>query len=126
MLCRKRRLIPAIAAALEAAPVPVEVVGSSGLLDRPEVIDLVAWLELLADPSSAVALLRILGGPRYRLGRRDLAALARHVSDSAGTPASSPMARVGGRTPETPPKERAPRAERADLRPRPGRRARRF
>ncbi|MDQ1391318.1 MAG: ATP-dependent helicase UvrD/PcrA, partial [Acidimicrobiaceae bacterium] len=79
VLCRKRRLIPAIAAALEAAHVPVEVVGASGLLDRPEVIDLVAWLELLADPTSAVALLRLLGGPRYRLGRRDLAALARHV-----------------------------------------------
>lgn len=80
VLCRKRRLIPAIAAALEEAGVPVEVVGSSGLLVRPEVVDLVAWLELLADPSSAVALLRILQGPRYRLGRRDLAALARHAS----------------------------------------------
>jgi DNA helicase-2/ATP-dependent DNA helicase PcrA len=80
VLCRKRRLMPAIAAALEAAAIPVEVVGSSGLLDRPEVIDLVAWLELLADPAAAVALLRILEGPRYCLGRRDLAALARHVS----------------------------------------------
>ncbi|MDQ1418620.1 MAG: ATP-dependent helicase UvrD/PcrA [Acidimicrobiaceae bacterium] len=114
VLCRKRRLIPAIAAALEAALVPVEVVGASGLLDRPEVIDLVAWLELLADPSSAVALLRILGGPRYRLGRRDLAALARHVSILRGHRRVSDDPVVSG-SPEAPPKERAPREERADL-----------
>jgi DNA helicase-2/ATP-dependent DNA helicase PcrA len=94
VLCRKRRLLGAIADALEAASVPVQVVGSSGLLDRPEVIDLVSWLELLADPSSSVALLRILEGPSYRIGHRDLAAVARHVSkvrsqwrdrDEAGT-----------------------------------------
>ncbi|HWD08736.1 MAG TPA: 3'-5' exonuclease, partial [Actinomycetota bacterium] len=79
VLCRKRRLIPAIADALEEASIPVEVVGSSGLLDRPEVVDLIAWLEILADPSSSVALLRILQGPKLRIGHRDLAALARHV-----------------------------------------------
>lgn len=80
VLCRKRRLIPPIAAALEAAGVPVEVVGTSGLLERPEVVDAVCWLEVLADPSATVALLRILRGPRYRIGLRDLAALARHAA----------------------------------------------
>ncbi|MGH9123820.1 MAG: ATP-dependent DNA helicase, partial [Acidimicrobiales bacterium] len=84
VLCRKRRLIPAIADALEEASVPVEVIGSSGLLDRPEVVDLVAWLELLADGSSSVALLRILEGPSYRIGQRDLAALARHATRRGG------------------------------------------
>jgi DNA helicase-2/ATP-dependent DNA helicase PcrA len=79
VLCRKRRLIPAIAAALETLGVPVEVVGAGGLLDRPETVDLVAWLELLADPAATVALLRLLEGPRYRIGFRDLAALARHA-----------------------------------------------
>ena len=83
ILCRKRRLTNAIVAALDAHDVPVDVVGASGLLDRPEVVDLVAWLELLADPSASVALLRILQGPRYRIGRRDLAALARHLSTMA-------------------------------------------
>ncbi|MDQ4069867.1 MAG: ATP-dependent helicase, partial [Actinomycetota bacterium] len=71
VLCRKRRLIPAIAAALEERGVPVEVIGASGLLDRPEVVDLVSWLQLLADPGATVALLRILQGPRYRIGFRD-------------------------------------------------------
>ncbi|MCA1692994.1 MAG: ATP-dependent helicase, partial [Actinobacteria bacterium] len=59
VLCRKRRLIRPILEALEARQVPVEVVGASGLLDRPEVVDLVAWIEVLADPSAAVALLRL-------------------------------------------------------------------
>ncbi|HEX2192230.1 MAG TPA: ATP-dependent DNA helicase [Acidimicrobiales bacterium] len=79
VLCRKRRLIGPVVAALEEAGVPVEAVGASGLLERPEVVDLVSWLEVLADPSAPVALLRILGGPRYAVGLRDLAALARHA-----------------------------------------------
>ena len=36
-------------AALEERGIPVEVIGASGLLDRPEIVDLVAWFELLAD-----------------------------------------------------------------------------
>ena len=78
VLCRKRRLMKPIVDALAERGVPVEVVGASGLLDRPEVVDVVAWLEVLADLSSPVALLRILRGPRYAVGLRDLAALARH------------------------------------------------
>ncbi|HEX2023863.1 MAG TPA: ATP-dependent DNA helicase [Acidimicrobiales bacterium] len=78
VLCRKRRLIKPIVDALTERGVPVEVVGASGLLDRPEVVDLVAWMEVLAELSSPVALLRVLRGPRYAVGMRDLAALARH------------------------------------------------
>jgi DNA helicase II / ATP-dependent DNA helicase PcrA len=87
VLCRKRKLIPAIVAALEARAVPVEVAGTSGLLGRPEIVDLVAWLEVLADLSASVALLRLLRGPRYRLGWRDLAALARHLRGLEGSSA---------------------------------------
>jgi DNA helicase-2/ATP-dependent DNA helicase PcrA len=79
VLCRKRRLIRPIVDALEEAEIPVEVVGASGLLDRPEVVDVVSWLEVLADLGAPVALLRVLMGPRYAVGRRDLAALHRHA-----------------------------------------------
>jgi DNA helicase-2/ATP-dependent DNA helicase PcrA len=79
VLCRKRRLIGPIVAALEEAGVPVEAVGASGLLERPEIVDLVSWLEVLADPSSPVPLLRVLTGAHYALGLRDLAAVARHA-----------------------------------------------
>jgi len=89
VLCRKRRLIPAIVAALEEQHVPVEVIGASGLLDRPEVVDLVAWLQLLADAGATVALLRILEGPRYRISLRDLAAVSRHArAGEVGWPAA--------------------------------------
>ena len=84
VLCRKRRLIPPIVAALEQRGVPVEVVGASGLMVRPEIVDLVSWLEVVADPTSSVALLRLLEGPRFRLGRHDLAALARHAREAEG------------------------------------------
>ncbi|MGH9278323.1 MAG: UvrD-helicase domain-containing protein, partial [Acidimicrobiales bacterium] len=78
VLCRKRRLIQPILDALDDRGVPNEAVGTSGLLDRPEIVDLIAWIEVLADPSAVVATLRILQGHRYRIGLRDLAALARH------------------------------------------------
>jgi DNA helicase-2/ATP-dependent DNA helicase PcrA len=78
VLCRKRRLINTVVEALTERGVPVEVVGASGLLARPEVVDLVAWMEVLADPTAIVPVLRILRGPRYNVGLRDLAALARH------------------------------------------------
>jgi DNA helicase-2/ATP-dependent DNA helicase PcrA len=84
VLCRKRRLIPAIVAALEEREVPVEVVGASGLMVRPEIVDLVAWLEVVADASASVALLRLLEGPRFRVGRHDLAAVARYVRGEGG------------------------------------------
>jgi DNA helicase-2/ATP-dependent DNA helicase PcrA len=77
VLCRKKRLTGAIAAALEARGIPVEVIGASGLLDRPEIVDVVAWLEALADSGAPVALLRVLQGPRYRVAAGDLAALSR-------------------------------------------------
>src|SRR5947209_12264249 len=51
---------------------------------RPEIVDLVAGLETVADASASVALLRLLEGPRYRVGRHDLAAVARHVRGEGG------------------------------------------
>ena len=86
ILCRKRRLFAPIVAALARRGVDYDLVGASGLLDRPEVVDLVSWLEVLVDPQASVALLRILTGPRYRLGLGDLAALARHAREEAAAP----------------------------------------
>ena len=95
VLCRKKRLTAPIAAALEARGVPVEVIGASGLLDRPEIVDVVAWLEVLADRGTPVALLRLLQGPRYRVGMGDLAALARHGRDLPSREESPFVAALG-------------------------------
>ncbi|WP_100449101.1 ATP-dependent DNA helicase [Glycomyces xiaoerkulensis] len=75
VLVRKRRQLPALHRALTAAGLPVQVVGSLGLLYYPEVAEVVAMLRAAADPSDGPALLRLLTGARWRIGPRDLGAL---------------------------------------------------
>ena len=79
VLCRKRSMFPRLRAAFDRLGVPVEVVGLGGLLAVPEVADLRATLRVLDDPTADAALLRLLTGPRWRLGPRDLAALGRRA-----------------------------------------------
>ncbi|MFL6239590.1 MAG: ATP-dependent helicase [Actinomycetes bacterium] len=79
VLCRRRQDFPIFRDALEQRGLPVEVVGLGGLLEMPEVDDVVAVLEVLADPTANPALVRILTGARYRIGPRDLAALGRQA-----------------------------------------------
>ncbi|SDC04160.1 DNA helicase-2 / ATP-dependent DNA helicase PcrA [Geodermatophilus telluris] len=75
VLVRTRRQLPGIAAALRARGLPVTVVGLGGLLEVPEVSDVVATLTVLVDPAAGDALGRLLTGARWRIGPRDLAAL---------------------------------------------------
>ena len=75
VLARRRAQLPGIAAALRERGLPVEVVGLGGLLDVPEVSDVVATLTVLVDPTAGHMLGRLLTGARWRIGPRDLAAL---------------------------------------------------
>jgi DNA helicase-2/ATP-dependent DNA helicase PcrA len=77
VLVRKRDEIPAIEAELRARDIPVEVVGLDGLLQIPEVVDVVSLLQVAADPARGDALVRLLTGPVLRFGARDLHGLAR-------------------------------------------------
>lgn len=77
ILCRGRRLFHKLQQQLKDRGVPVEVVGLSGLLETPEVNDLVAHLKVVARPGDNVAFARVAMGPRWRIGFRDMAALAR-------------------------------------------------
>ncbi|MFE2425156.1 UvrD-helicase domain-containing protein [Streptomyces sp. NPDC059373] len=79
VLCRTTSHFADIHAALVERDVPVEVVGLSGLLHLPEVADLVAVCEVLHDPTANAALVRLLTGPRWRIGARDLALLGRRA-----------------------------------------------
>ncbi len=79
VLARKRSHFPRLEAALRERGVPCEVVGLGGLLLEPEVVDVVSTLRVLADPTAGAALLRLLTGPRWRLGARDLDALGRRA-----------------------------------------------
>jgi DNA helicase-2/ATP-dependent DNA helicase PcrA len=79
ILVRRKSHIPAIYSTLKDHDIPVEVIGLSGLLQVPEIVDTMSWLRLLAEPgpTSNRWLARILLGPRFRVHYRDLAILAR-------------------------------------------------
>ncbi|MFD9406576.1 UvrD-helicase domain-containing protein [Streptomyces sp. NPDC059989] len=79
VLCRSAGDFARIQAVLVERDVPVEVVGLSGLLHLPEVADLVAVCEVLQDPGANASLVRLLIGPRWRIGARDLALLGRRA-----------------------------------------------
>ena len=81
VLVRRNADAAPMADALTARGVPVEVVGLAGLLAVPEVADVVAMLRLVADPGAGAAAMRVLTGPRWRLGGRDVAALWRRAVD---------------------------------------------
>lgn len=84
VLCRTHRGSRPIARALGARGIPVEVTGLAGLLDRPEIVDLLSYARAALDPTESVALGRILTGPRYRIGPADLASLATWAKDRTG------------------------------------------
>lgn len=102
VLVRRNADAAPIADALRARGVPVEVVGLAGLLSVPEVADVVAMLRLVADPTAGAAAMRVLTGPRWRLGGRDVAALwrrARTLCDgpgAGGAPAPEAIAMAAG------------------------------
>jgi DNA helicase II / ATP-dependent DNA helicase PcrA len=69
--------------ALTQAEIPVEIVGLKGLLNLPEVSEVVATLTLLHDLTDNAALLTLLNGPRWAIGPRDLALLGRRSRELA-------------------------------------------
>ncbi|WP_433782980.1 ATP-dependent helicase [Actinomycetospora sp. CA-101289] len=83
VLVRRRADMSALAAALRARDLPVEVVGLGGLLDEPEVRDVVSALRLVVDPLAGGAAIRLLTGARWRIGGADLAALWRRARELA-------------------------------------------
>lgn len=80
MLFRARRTQEVFVEALRAAGVPYHVLGIGGLLDEPEVADLVCALTVVNDPTAGSELVRLLAGSRWRIGVRDLHALSRLAS----------------------------------------------
>lgn len=79
VLLRRRSDMPSTAEALRSAGLPVEVVGLGGLLDEPEIADLVATLRILVDPAAGAAVIRLLTGARWQLGAADLESLAQRA-----------------------------------------------
>ena len=81
VLVRKNKDIASIREALLSAGIPAEVGSVGGLLEIPEIAELVAWLQVLNDPAASTFLARILLGSAFRLGLGDLAPLAAWVRE---------------------------------------------
>lgn len=75
VLLRRKAEMARLTSALRARGVDAEVVGLAGLLSLPHVVDVVSLLEVTADATANVAMLRLLSGDRWRIGPRDLALL---------------------------------------------------
>ncbi|HEU4676657.1 MAG TPA: ATP-dependent DNA helicase [Motilibacteraceae bacterium] len=83
VLTRTRSQLDRLERALRARGLPVEVSGLGGLLGAPEVRDVVAVLSVMDDLAAGPALVRLLTGPRWRIGPRDLVALGRRAGQLA-------------------------------------------
>jgi DNA helicase-2/ATP-dependent DNA helicase PcrA len=83
LLMRSRTQMPMFVEQLEARGLEVEVVGLGGLLEMPEVVDLVSALKVLARPDAGSELIRLLTGPRWRIGVSDIAGLHRYAKSVA-------------------------------------------
>lgn len=105
VLTRRRSQQRMLETALRERGVPVEVLGLGGLLDTPEVRDVVSMLRVAVDPNAGDALLRLLSGARWRLGPRDLDALGRRSRRLAwALRADSDRASAATGTSEAPPR----------------------
>ena len=69
LLMRKRSQMQHFVNALEEHGIEVEVVGLGGLLEVPEVVDLVSALRVIHNPAAGTQLIRLLAGPRWRRER---------------------------------------------------------
>lgn len=83
VLLRRNRDIGQVYTALVDRDVPAEIVGLGGLLHLPEIADVVATLAVLDDPTDNPDLVRLLTGPRWRIGRDDLALLGQRAQELA-------------------------------------------
>ncbi len=84
VLTRRNATIRPLYGALVARGVPVEIVGLDGLLEVPEVADVVSVLRVLGDETANPDVVRVLTGPRWALGPGDLGVLGRRAAVLAG------------------------------------------
>ncbi|MFT4219788.1 MAG: ATP-dependent DNA helicase [Microbacterium sp.] len=97
VLFRSKKHMVRFGDALGARGIPHRILGLGGLLSTPEVVDVVAALRVISDPTAGSALIRLLAGPRWAIGLADLrvlSQLARRIArhDSALQPLAPEVA----------------------------------
>ena len=83
VLTRRNADIGPLYAELTGRDLPVEIVGLGGLLHLPEVMDVTSTLRSIDDVTANPDLVRLLTGPRWAIGQRDLALLGRRARQLA-------------------------------------------
>lgn len=78
LLMRKRSSMRSFVEQLENSGIEVEVIGLGGLMEMPEIVDLVSALRVINDPSAGTYLIRLLTGPRWRIGAKDIERLHKY------------------------------------------------
>ncbi|MFV0319377.1 MAG: UvrD-helicase domain-containing protein [Microbacterium sp.] len=76
ILFRSKKHMVRFGEALGQRGIPHRILGLGGLLSTPEVVDVVAALRVICDPTAGSALIRLLSGPRWAIGLADLRVLA--------------------------------------------------
>ncbi len=79
VLLRSRTHMSIFRDAIEAQGIPADAFGLGGLLETPEVLDLISALKVIHTPNSGSALIRLLAGPRWRIGAKDIGALNQYA-----------------------------------------------
>ena len=72
LLMRKRGQMSLFVTEMQNAGLTVEVVGLGGLLEMPEIVDLVSALRVIHSPDSGTEVIRLLTGARWRIGAKDI------------------------------------------------------
>lgn len=72
LLMRSRSEMAMFVEALEKAGITPQVIGLGGLLEMPEIIDLVSALKVIHTPDAGTELIRLLTGARWRIGAKDI------------------------------------------------------
>ena len=72
VLMRKRSSMALFVEKLQQQGIEVEVVGLGGLLELPEIVDLVCALKVVQRADSGTELIRLLTGARWRIGIKDI------------------------------------------------------
>ena len=85
LLMRKRSQMAIFVESLQSEGLEVEVVGLGGLLELPEIVDLISALRVIHYPEAGSQLIRLLTGPRWRIGAKDIERLYRYASRLAST-----------------------------------------
>ena len=72
VLMRKRSSMALFVDKLQQQGIEVEVVGLGGLLELPEIVDLVSALKVVQRADAGSELIRLLAGARWRIGTKDI------------------------------------------------------